>query len=224
MKEARQEFNQGDTHKRLLLKRTTFITIAVIIAVIITTIVLSYDGIIATGIWNVFEMSAIAQSPIDGYADISRNGDLLSLQYEFDGERGSVELYVHTINLDEINGKYTLKGVSFGNAEMLLLKPKESDGFYLSKGDKIQLYAHLDITPEYANKNGETVQIGYFLNDVLYETFEGILIGGGMAFDIIAPTNGDFMVFLVNTGLEKQNYTELTITFNDEDDMSDILS
>ncbi|MDR2569317.1 MAG: hypothetical protein LBD23_03335 [Oscillospiraceae bacterium] len=158
------------------------------------------------------EVRSIAQTPVNDYTNVDDNSELISFWHEFDGERGLLEFYVSTHSLEENNGNYSLKEVAFGNAGMILLKPKDSGGFFLEEGEQINLYALLDITPEYVDESGQSVQIGYYLDGVLYETFRGKLTGGGMVFEITVPRDGEFMVFVINASSSLQNYTELTLT------------
>jgi len=192
--------------KRNPRPRSLLIAAAVLIAIATTTAFTFGDKIL-----EFFEVMPIAQTPVSGYTNVDNNSELLSVQHEFDGERGSLEFYVSTYDLEESDGNYTLREVALGNARLILLKPKDSNGFFLKEGEVICLYALLDLTPDYADENGQTVQVGYSLDDVLYESFRGTLVGGGMTFEITAPRDGEFVIFLINASLEIQNYTELTI-------------
>ncbi|MDR2569560.1 MAG: hypothetical protein LBD23_04585 [Oscillospiraceae bacterium] len=167
----------------------------------------------ATDYFGLFtEVRAITQTPVNDYTNVDDNSELISFSHEFDGERGSLEFYVSTHSLEENNGIYSLKEIAFENAGMILLKPKDSGGFFLEEGEQINLYALLEITPKYVDESGQSVQIGYYLDGVLHETFKGKLTGGGMVFEITAPKDGEFMVFIINASTSLQNYTELTLT------------
>ena len=203
--------------KRAISRRVINIAVAVfIIAVISIPTALAYGDEIAAAIRDLFVVTPIAQHPANGYTNFANNSELLLVQHTFDGAGGTLEFHVSTYNLEESNGKYTLNEVTIGNAGLLLLKPKDSNGFFLNEGETIFLFAQLDLTPEYADEDGQTVQIGYSLDGVLHETFKGKLAGGGMTFEITAPSDGEFMIFVINACLELQNYTEVSVTLNSE--------
>ncbi|MDR0220164.1 MAG: hypothetical protein LBI54_02030 [Lachnospiraceae bacterium] len=190
------------------------VAIVLVISAIMHTTIFAYGEEKVVDRGKTLVVTPIAQTPTDGYTRLLDNSELKSIQHEFDDEGGWLEFYVTTYSLEGDNGTYTLNDVAFGNAEMVMLEPKDSNGFFLREGETVYLYANLDLTPEYANQDGQTVQIGYSLNDVLYETFRGKLTGDGALFEITAPSDGEFKVFVINSCFDLQNYTELVVMLN----------
>ena len=188
----------------------------IITMIIVVSIVTLGGTAYAAVLLGLIEVTPIVQTPVDGYTNIDDNSELLSVRHEFDGGSGSLELYVSTYNLIESSGKYTLERVALRNARMILLKPKDSSGFFIRKGGVIHLYTQLDLTAEYVGESGKMVQIGYSLDGVLYETYRGKLMGGGETFEITAPCDGEFVVFVINASLDLQNYTELSVMLKDK--------
>ena len=197
--------------QRKPILRPLLITAAVLIVVTATTALAFGDEIS-----QLFMVTPIEQTPVIGYINVDDNSELMPVLHEFDGERGTLEFYVSTYNLEVNNGKYSLREVVLGNARMILLRPNDSNGFFLKEGDAIYLYALLDLTPKHADESGRMVQIGYSLDNVLHETYSGNLTSGGMIFEITAPTDGEFVIFVINTSLDLQNYKELTVMLNKE--------
>jgi hypothetical protein len=187
---------------------------AAIIAVVLVPTALAYGGDIVAAVQSLFgEMAIERQPPIKGYIDVNEmyeRGEYIAVTYEIDGNR-FFERRGFVLDAEWNDGKHTVRKVAMANGEIILIKPKESDGFRLKEGEQISLYALLNLNYKGADKSGELVQIGCYLDGELYEAFSGKLSGGGATFTIRAPCDGEFMLYVINFCAGMQNYAELTV-------------
>ena len=184
---------------------------AVVFLVILVPVAIAYGEAVIVKINDyLFAMYIPRQTPIKGYTDVLDNENYISIRKELD-EDNAWEFKGYIFDIEKVNEKYTLQNIATENGEMILLKPNNSDGFYLKEGEAVSFYVSLNLTPKNADKTGELNQIGCFLNGELYETYTGKVEGGGLTFTIIAPCDGEFMVYIINACAGMQNYAELTV-------------
>ena len=150
-----------------------------------------------------------AAIPVKGYSLARKTGDFMQVSIKVDEE--TIEHRGYVFSVDSVNGKNTLQKIAFGNGEMILIKPENTTGFSLKKGETISLFALLNTDAKYADKAGEIAQVGCFLNGDVYETFTGKLPGGGVVFEIEAPCDGEFLIYITNYCAGLQNYAELSV-------------
>jgi len=208
---TKPETDSGKRVQRHTIKRGAVIAAAVLLTLALATTVLARGEDIITYLGNnVWGMAVSEGYPVKGYALARRDGELMQVKVEADGEL-IWNLQGYVFSPDKVNDKYTLEKVAYGNGEMILIKPGDADGFALKKGESMTLYALLNTEPKYAGKTGELSQVGCYLNGELYEIFTGNLVSRGAVFTIEAPCDGEFMVYMINFCATLQNYLEISV-------------
>lgn len=195
---------------RSTIRRVAVIATVMILALSLAANVFAYGGEIITYIQSDIFGMALSQDAVKGYSLVNEIGKFLAVNEVVDGET-MLNHRGYVFSLDEIDGKYTLQNVAFDNGEMILIKPGNANGFSLKKGESISLYAKLNTSPRYADKAGELSQVGCYINGDVYETFTGKLANGGVVFTIVAPVDGEYMIYLTNYCATLQNYVEISV-------------
>jgi len=187
------------------------VLIAAILTVFLSMTAFAYGDKIIGAIQYAF---TVPQYPAEGYTMINETGKH-TIIHEVNEIGEILERNGYIFSLDKTDNKYTLKSVSSNNGETIFLKPTDSGGFSLKKGDKISLYAVLNTTQDYVDKEtGDLVEVGCFHDDILYKTFFGKLTDKGATFNIEAPCDGEFMIYITNCCAAIESYGELSIYYS----------
>jgi len=196
---------------RRTIKRGAVIAAAVVMTLTLATTVLARGEEIITYLGNnVWGMAVSEGYPVKGYALARETGEFLAIDWVVDGETIGIHKG-YMFGTDITDGKYTLQNIAFGNGEMILIKPGDTNGFSLKAGENISIYAELNTSPRYADNAGELTEVGYYIDGEVYEAFTGKLASGGVVFSIVAPCDGEFMIFLKNCCAGLQNYAEISV-------------
>lgn len=203
--------DQSQKTPRRAAKRVAVIAAIVILALSLVANVVAYGDPVITYLGNnVWGMAVMSQEPVKGYSLASKIGEYMAVDLVVDGAsigklRGDV------FSVEERGGRYTLQNVAIDNGDMILIKPGDTNGFSLKKGESISIYAELNTSPRYADKIGELSQVGCYADGEIFYTFTGKLASGGVVFTIVAPCDGEFMIYLTNYCAGLQNYAEISV-------------
>jgi hypothetical protein len=207
----RPETGSSQKVERRSIKRIVVIAAAAILTLALATTAIAYGEVIIMYLGNnTWGMAVSEGEPVKGYALAREIGANMPIDWVVDGETiGAFKGYV--FSPDTVGDRRTIQNIAFGNGEMILIKPGDANGFSLKAGESISLYAELNTLPRYADKAGELARVGCYFDDDVYETYSGKLASGGVVFTIVAPCDGEFMIYVINFCAGLQNYAEISV-------------
>jgi hypothetical protein len=91
------------------------------------------------------------------------------------------------------------------------------DGWKLSKGDKLTLSFTIDLSADYSAQEGELAEIGVFNRE--NHTFTDLYTGrikDTLTVEFVAPQDGVYNFYHINSGTAPQNYTRIEIAVPQE--------
>lgn len=101
--------------------------------------------------------------------------------------------------------------IAYGNGQTIILDSHNKAGFSFNENESAVINIVPNLTPEYADDNGERLIVGYIFNRNAVELYNGKVNENGLSMPFTAPEAGEYQFYICNASAGLQNYSSISI-------------
>ncbi len=140
-------------------------------------------------------MTDLTQEPVYGYAVLTNAADT-AVSDALRKAEGEIS-YVYTNPIPEISGRITVENTALRAESAMIVTDADGSGFKYGAGYVPRIMIKPDYSPDYSEKEGEQIAVGYIENGIAINLYRGILPPEGITMNYFG-TNNEVSFYIVN--------------------------